>query len=101
MRGVSWEGGEPASACSHLAHSLLTPRGSRDPGILWEQAGSKGSKLQLPEAPGRFQGPSITFGSLQLAPSLLQGLQGPRDALGARGASWEPAGSKGSQLGAS
>ena len=39
------------------------------------------------------QGPSITFGSLLLTPSLLQG---PRDALGAREASWEqgePAGS--------
>ena len=67
VRGVSWEAGEPASACSHLAHSPLPPRGSRDPGILWEQgeqAGSDGSKLEargvswgLPEAPGRFQGP--------------------------------------------
>ena len=64
---VSWEGGEWASAYSHLAHSPLPPRGSRDPGILWEQgeqAGSKRSKLGvrgaswgLPEAPGRFQGP--------------------------------------------
>ena len=39
------------------------------------------------------QGPSITFGSLLLTPSLLQG---SRDALRARGASWEqgePAGS--------
>ena len=42
VRGVSWEGGEPASACSHLAHSPLPPM-----------------------------------------------LQGSRDALGARGASWE------------
>ena len=62
--------------------------------MLWEQgeqAGSEGSKLGargaswgLPEAPGRFQG--------------------PRHALGARGASWEwgeQAGSKGSKLGAS
>ena len=48
VRGVSWEGGRPASACSHLAHSPLPPRGSRDPGMLWkqgEQAGSKGSQL--------------------------------------------------------
>ena len=47
VRGVSWEGGEPASACSHLAHSPL-PQCSRDPGMLWEQgeqAGSEGSKL--------------------------------------------------------
>ena len=64
---MSSEGGEPASACSHLAHSLLPSRRSRDTGILWEQgeqAGSEGSKLGargaswgLSEAPGRFQRP--------------------------------------------
>ena len=54
VRGVSWEGGEPASACSHLAHSPLPPmlQGPRDAlgarGASWErgeQVGSKGSEL--------------------------------------------------------
>ena len=68
-----WEQGEQAGG-------FLRPQeGSRDPGMLWEQgeqAGSEGSELGageaswgLPEAPGRFQG--------------------PRDALGAREASWK------------
>ena len=98
MRGVSWEGREPASACSHLAHSPLPPRCSREPGMLWKQgerAGSEGSKLGargaswgLPEAPGT-QGPSITFGSLQLTPGT-QGCSGSKGSeLGVRGPSWE------------
>ena len=49
---MCWEGGEPASACSHLAHSPLPPRGSRDPGMLWEQAGARGASWGLPEANG-------------------------------------------------
>ena len=69
----------------HAGGFLRLQEGSRDPGMLWEQgeqAGCKGSKLEvrgacwgLSEAPGRFQG--------------------SRDALGARGASWE----QGSKLG--
>ena len=52
----------------------------------------------LPEASGSSrdpgtQGPSITFGSLQLTPACSQLapslLQGSREALGARGVSWE------------
>ena len=49
VRGVSWEGGEPASACSHLAHNPLPSRGSRDPGILSEQGEQAGGFLRLQE----------------------------------------------------
>ena len=55
-RGVCWEGGKPASACSHLAHSPLPP--PEAPGTQG-CSGSKGSKLGargaswgLPEANG-------------------------------------------------
>ena len=87
VRGVSWEGGKPASACSHLAHSPLPPRGSRDPGMLWEQgeqAGEQGEPaggFLRPMVVGTLK-PSIAFVSLpslqfaparsQLAPSSFQ-----------------------------
>ena len=71
---MCWEGGDPASACSHLAHSPLPPRGSRDPGMLWEQGEPAGGFLR-PMVVGTLK-PSITFvslPSLQLAPSSLPG----------------------------
>ena len=78
---MCWEGGEPASACSHLAHSPLPPQrlqGPRDAlgarGASWEQGEPAGSFLR-PMVVGTLK-PSITFvslPSLQLAPSSLPG----------------------------
>ena len=95
----------PIAPCPQRLQGPRDALGARGASWEWgEWAGSKGSELGASwgsrKDPGT-QGPSITFGSVQLAPS---SLQGPRDALGARGASWEQgksAGSKGSQLGAS
>ena len=78
MRGVCWEGGEPASACFHLAHSPLPPQrlqGPRDAlGASWEQGEPAGGFLR-PMVVGTLK-PSITFvslPSLQFAPRSLPG----------------------------
>ena len=119
-RGASWEQGEQAGGSRKVPGTQepsitfgslqLTPsllQGPRDAleanwewaGVSWEwgeRAGSKGSKLGAfwgsRKVPGT-QGPSITFGSLLLAPAwsqLASGTQGCSGSkLGARGVSWE------------
>ena len=68
---MCWEGGEPASASSHLAHSPLPPQRLQGPREQGEPAGG----FLRPMVVGTLK-PSITFvslPSLQLALSSLPG----------------------------
>ena len=55
---MCWEGGEPASACSHLAHSPLLGGPPEAPGTQgcsgskWSKLGARGASWGLPEANG-------------------------------------------------
>ena len=46
VRGVSWEGGEPASACSHLAHSPLPPNAPGTQGCSGSKRGVRGASWE-------------------------------------------------------
>ena len=49
---MCWEGGEPASACSHLAHSPLPPQRLQGPRDALGARGARGASWGLPEANG-------------------------------------------------